>query len=744
MESAKKNILIVDDEALIALGEARQLEKAGYGASYVVSGEKAIELVGKDPDGVDLILMDIDLGRGMDGTEAARKILDRFDIPVLFLSSHIEPEIVRKTESITNYGYVVKSSSFTVLDASIKMAFRLFEAHRRIALTNRETEAVNERLRESLERLQKAHDEIALSESKLSKIFQLSPDEITITRLSDGLYMDINEGYARLMGYERSEVIGHSSLPGDLDIWVHPEDRRRLLAIATDGEAENFETEFRKRDGSIITVSISAHLIDIGGERFIISITRDITDQRRMEERLQEAHAILDSTMDSQSDIYIISIDKDYRCLYRNRAYHDIKLRDFGVDVQVGTRMLDYIERDSFFQNARPYYDGALAGESIRVLEEYHLQEIIFEAMYSPIRSSGGEVIGATSFSVDITEIRKKDRELKESQERYQRLLNSVGEGFCYIDGNGIFRMTNPAAERILGTEPGSLVGRSFYEFFDEGGRRLVEGVRQRHRRGEPSALISPIVSGDGKRKYIQISSSPVREGNFGCSSASVVFREITDELRANEEMKTFAKRQETLMKELEHRVKNSLAIVSSLLGIATQEVSDTKALGVLRDTRSRIQSMSAIYERLYLTGKVESLDFGAYAESLAAAIFSTFSLGSDRIRLEVAVQRADLDTKRAISLGLIANELLTNCFKHAFPGGRAGKVRLELRTGQDRLILTVSDDGVGLSSPGLSATAATMGMMLIRELVDQIGGSIAVDASAGTSISVSLPRFGS
>ncbi|MDA8425803.1 MAG: PAS domain S-box protein [Treponema sp.] len=614
MEPTKKNILIVDDEAIIALEEQRRLEKAGYTASYAPSGEKAIELVGENPEGIDLILMDIDLGKGMDGTQAAREILRRFDIPLLFLSSHVESEIVERTESITSYGYVVKSSSFTVLDASMKMAFKLFAAQRRIAATNRETEAVNERLRESLERLQKAHDELALSESKLSKVFRLSPDEITITRLADGTYIDINEGFVRLMGYTRDEVLGRSSLPGDLDIWVHPEDRKRLLAGVEKGEVEKFETEFRRSDGSIITVSISAHLIDIDGERFIISITRDITERLVAEEAYEKAHAILDSMMDSQSDIYIVSIDKDYRCLYRNRAYHDIKLRDFGVDVQVGTRLLDYIERDSFFRDARPYYDGALAGEPMRVVEEYRQQGISFEAMYSPMRSSGGEVIGATSFSVDIT-----------------------------------------------------------------------------------------------------------------------------DELRANEKLKAYARRQETLMKELEHRVKNSLAIVSSLLGIASQEVSDAKALGFLRDTRSRIQSMSTIYERLYLTGKVESLDFGAYLESLAAAIFAGFSPDSDRIRLEIAVHQADLDTKRAISLGLIANELLTNCFKHAFPGDRPGKVRLNLDAGPDRLTLTVSDDGVGLPAPLSPRTASTMGMLLIRELVDQIDGSMAVDTSAGTSFSVSL-----
>jgi len=123
-----RTILIVEDDFLTAMMERKQLERAGYAVLHAASGEKAIELVIEQAATVDLILMDIDLGAGIDGTEAAQRILAILDIPVVFLSSHTEKEIVQKTEQITSYGYVVKSSSFTVLDASIKMAFKLFES----------------------------------------------------------------------------------------------------------------------------------------------------------------------------------------------------------------------------------------------------------------------------------------------------------------------------------------------------------------------------------------------------------------------------------------------------------------------------------------------------------------------------------------------------------------------------------------------------------------------------------------
>jgi len=130
-----KKILLVEDEAIIAMVTANTLKRFGYQVQVAHSGEEAIKMALEErvPD---LILMDIDLGDGMDGTEAARIILQKQEIPVVFHSAHTEKEIVEKTEEITSYGYIVKNSAPTVLQASIKMAFRLFEA--RMELKDRE------------------------------------------------------------------------------------------------------------------------------------------------------------------------------------------------------------------------------------------------------------------------------------------------------------------------------------------------------------------------------------------------------------------------------------------------------------------------------------------------------------------------------------------------------------------------------------------------------------------------------
>ena len=127
----QKTILLVDDEILITMTVKMSLEEYGYNVITANSGKEAVAAVDKTP-GIDLILMDIDLGKGIDGTEAAQMILETHDLPLIFVSSHTEKEIVEKTEGITSYGYVVKNSSITVLDASIKMAFKLFNSNKKV------------------------------------------------------------------------------------------------------------------------------------------------------------------------------------------------------------------------------------------------------------------------------------------------------------------------------------------------------------------------------------------------------------------------------------------------------------------------------------------------------------------------------------------------------------------------------------------------------------------------------------
>lgn len=216
-------ILLVEDETVTALVEKRLLESRGYSVRHVHTGEEAVTCVLASPSHYDLILMDIDLGAGIDGTEAARQILHEINIPVVFLSAHTEPEVVEKTEKVSSYGFVVKNFSITVLDTSIKMALRLFdmeENFRGAFAAHEVSELAVKRTEEDLrvhqteleiqnEQLRQAESEMKTHSVRRSELYDLAP--IGLFRVSESdTILDANLAAAELLGVDRETPAGQT------------------------------------------------------------------------------------------------------------------------------------------------------------------------------------------------------------------------------------------------------------------------------------------------------------------------------------------------------------------------------------------------------------------------------------------------------------------------------------------------------------------------------------------------------
>src|SRR6056297_4117637 len=263
----KKKILLVEDEPLIALGEAKMLKKYGFGVVTVHSGEKAVEAVDSDPP-ISLILMDIDLGTGMDGTEAAQRILEEHDLPIVFLSSHNEPEVVEKTEGISSYGYIVKNSGETVLIASIKMAFRLYEAHL-------ELKKQKENLRTALVEQEQTEEELLEKSEELERYFTSSLDMLCIADIQ-GRFIRLNPEWEQVLGYPIDELTGRSFMD-----FVHPEDKKKTLQALSrldrQEEVRSFENRYRCSDGSYRWIEWRSRPI---GE-MVYAAARDISKRKK-------------------------------------------------------------------------------------------------------------------------------------------------------------------------------------------------------------------------------------------------------------------------------------------------------------------------------------------------------------------------------------------------------------------------------------------------------------------------------
>ena len=292
----QKTILLVDDEAIIAMTEKMSLEEYGYRVITAYTGEEAVAAFEKTPT-IDLILMDINLGAGMDGTEAAAMILSKCDIPVVFLSSHTEPEVVEKTEKITSYGYVVKNSSITVLDASIKMAFKLFEA-----------------------KIKELEKEEALRESEASYrvLFSGASDWILLADSQTKQFRYANPAICRMMGYTEEEFLRINVAD------IHPKDSldhvlAEFAALERGEIRSSPDLPCLRKDGTIFYADISHSAMVLEGHEYHAGFFHDITKRKQAEEANFQSKKDLEDCFDTITDMITIH-DNDYNIVRANKA----------------------------------------------------------------------------------------------------------------------------------------------------------------------------------------------------------------------------------------------------------------------------------------------------------------------------------------------------------------------------------------------------------------------------------------
>jgi DNA-binding response OmpR family regulator len=207
----QKILLLVEDEPIQALTAIHSLSKYGYKVLQAETGVEAIKLIRTNPE-IELVLMDIDLGEGMDGTDAAKEILANRDIPLIFLSSHTDKETVEKTERITSYGYVVKNSSSTVLDASIKMAFRLFYEKQKTKIIEEDLRTHQIELEMQNNEFRNRQIELEILRAKYFKVYHHSPvSQFTLNE--KGLILEANLRAGSVLGILRNNLIGQSFNP---------------------------------------------------------------------------------------------------------------------------------------------------------------------------------------------------------------------------------------------------------------------------------------------------------------------------------------------------------------------------------------------------------------------------------------------------------------------------------------------------------------------------------------------------
>ena len=361
--------------------------------------------------------------------------------------------------------------------------------------------------------------------------------------------------------------------------------------------------------------------------------------------------------------------------------------------------------------------------------------EFSVDVMLSPLRGDTGPM--TLCVVRDVTERVHTERLMRD-------LLESAPDAMVIVNAQGEIELVNSQTETLFGFARKELLGKPIEVLIPKRFRahhpRYRSGYHANPRvrpMGEELQLYG--LRKDGSEMPIEISLSPLKTSN-GTLVVSAI-RDISSRKRAEHLLLDSLKEKEMLLKEIHHRVKNNLAVISSLFSLQSNNLDDEHMKTILRQCQDRVRSMALVHETLYSHNLAE-VDFAEYVTSLSAQLLSNYSLSTDQIQMVTALEPILLSIDMAVPCGLILNELITNALKHGLRDGRRGRLLVALRRiSPAHFVLEVSDDGCGLP-PGFNLTSGTsLGKRLIRSLTKQLNGQVQfTSANPGTQVLLTLP----
>ncbi|MEI8005978.1 MAG: histidine kinase dimerization/phosphoacceptor domain -containing protein [Bacteroidota bacterium] len=341
----------------------------------------------------------------------------------------------------------------------------------------------------------------------------------------------------------------------------------------------------------------------------------------------------------------------------------------------------------------------------------------------------------------EVKERKEAQDELATSERQYHEALDSFPDWVIAVDRDMNIKMVNSTLKQVAAEAglPGNLIGMNIERSFPFINKEEIDNVRAVFETGRISIgeLSFEFV---GQQVFVETRTLPMIRNNR-VEQVMVVTRDRSREREIEALKLKNAETKETMLKEIHHRVKNNLAIVISLLSMQGSKNNDPEFQKLIRDIELRIRSMALIHEHLYRSENFDKIPLSNYIQSLVSMISSTFS--GHKISLKMELKEILVNIETALPLGLITNELLTNAYKYAYPGMNEGIVSLKLETvDPNGFRLTVSDNGIGLPEGFDLRNQETLGMFIIRLLIEQLDGSISITSKGGVSACITVPDF--
>lgn len=546
----------------------------------------------------------------------------------------------------------------------------------------------------------------------------------------------------RILGYSADEWC---SVPGFWESKIAEEDRIKAIEFCKKetqaGRDHTFEYRMFNADGEIVWIRDKVSVVVLeSGKRLLRGLMLDITDQKKQEEKLQKSEARLKGIIESPTN-YLIRIDIEGYYTFFNQKY----MQDFGW-----VHGVDDLTGVHYKKSVMPYHREVIESVGQNAVKNPNK---VFQVELDKMTRSGG--VKTTLWSmhcitdgdnnpteiqcmgIDITE-RKRAMELLELNERkYKSMVQDGSDIIAILDDLGNYNYVSPSVDRVLGYKPSELIEQNCMSYIHPDDQdRFVEIIQKLP--GKKRFTIDPyrFKAADGRWLWLETSvtnlmDDPAVHGVIANS------RDITRQVEREEQVRSSLDEKKVLLAEIHHRVKNNLAVVSSMMQLQAYEETDIEMERKLYDSMSRIKTMATIHELLYKSQSFSKLNFPEMVEQLIHSIDETFSRDTE-VDIQIDTPAVELNINQAIPCSLIINEIITNIYKHAFEGRQRGQIQTSITVDGDLLTLLIEDDGVGFKPKIEPEKSSSLGMQLIRVLSQQLGGTFSFD-STGSGVTFKL-----
>jgi PAS domain S-box-containing protein len=599
--------------------------------------------------------------------------------------------------------------------------------------------------------------ELEQNRETYKSIYNKLPDGVVIH--SNGKIISCNDTFLRYKNIKRKNLYGTDFL--DL---FNPEDRDSVssqienpvkgnLIIARglkiDDEwhkftLESFEENFFEKQVIVTFISDYQLQEDLAKEQLRANIAseanamleKEINKHKETRKKLEQSQEISKSVFNSSIDT-IISTDLENRIseVSPSACY------TFGyeMDELLGKKSYELYAYDHEFKEIEEQLkiDGFYVGEITNIRKDgtYFTSFLSCAAM----KNAEGHQIGFMGISRDITDIKKAEIELVESEKKYKDLFINLSDAVIVVDAENIIYELNTAAKllfQIVDDKPNNLI-----DFvFEEDKKYVYKKSKEFRKKGHIVNVEFRIKTKKGHIRTVNLSSSAIYEGNNFVGSRDII-RDITEQKESEYNLNKSIKEKEVLLKEVHHRVKNNLQVISSILNLQSSYVKDPNTLSILRESQNRVKSMSFIHESLYRSRDFSEVNFSDYINNLVNNIVHSFYLSKNTVKLITDLGGINLNLDQAIPCGLIINELLTNAMKYAYKDVDEPELLIAISQHKNIIQIKIEDNGVGLPEGFKIDEADSLGLQLVHTLLEQIEGTLVLKVEKGTKYFITFEK---